>query len=701
MRKKLGLITREVFTYNVLCKQLKDIFGDSIAIEGFSLEKDYDPKCELDMEVILFSGKATLDYVKKKEILPSDTRVILVERTLNINSIESIKELLELKPGTKVYIANNTYESDIRVIEMLKQFNIRNLEFIPYYPGSDNYTGEVDIAVIFGFPHLAPKHVNRVIDLGLRQIDLKTVFEIIEALKLDYRSANISTNDFVKPYINIINDLVASSNKIIEINKLLEGILNISKEGFIVLDANKRIIMANRNILDLLKIKNEEIIKKSIYEFIPVSKEEFKDIEDDNIRLIKLGNNKYLISISYLDKNNSQLGYIIVFRETSKIQNMEINLRQHLYLKEHKAKYTFNHIISRSGKVKELVNFAKQVACSDHSIILYGESGTGKELFAHAIHNNSNRAKQPFVAANVAALADNLIESELFGYVEGAFTGAKKEGKPGLFELAHKGTIFLDEIGDLSLTLQSKLLRVIQEKEVTRVGSIKVIPIDIRIIAATNKELWNMVQNGKFRQDLYFRLNVLPINLPPLRKRKEDIELLLKYFLEANGLSLNDVPDNIIHLLLEYDWPGNIRELENMSNYMACILKMGKLTKQATYKYILNYFSTKNNGLDGFNTQDNIKNYKEIIRELEKAADLQEFILILNEMTKALYQDRNISRKELCESLSPELTISKIRNRVELLSDLDLVASGRTKQGTRITQKGICFLRYITKSNAY
>ena len=210
-------------------------------------------------------------------------------------------------------------------------------------------------------------------------------------------------------------------------------------------------------------------------------------------------------------------------------------------------------------------------AKSNSTVLITGESGTGKELFARAIHNHSDRTDYPFVAVNCAAIPDNLLESELFGYEEGAFTGAKKGGKLGKFELAHKGTIFLDEIGDMSLHLQGKLLRVLQERELDKIGGKSNIFIDVRVIAATNKNLEDLVKNGKFREDLYYRLKVIPITLPTLRERKNDIPLLIDYMIKEYAHKLNKdvigIEDDASKTLVDYTWPGNVRELQNIIEY--------------------------------------------------------------------------------------------------------------------------------------
>jgi transcriptional regulator with PAS, ATPase and Fis domain len=232
------------------------------------------------------------------------------------------------------------------------------------------------------------------------------------------------------------------------------------------------------------------------------------------------------------------------------------------------AKYTFSDIIGESEAIKATIEQAGRAAITPATVLLRGESGTGKELFAHAIHRSSERQRGQFIRVNCAALADNLLESELFGYVEGAFTGAKRGGKIGLFEEANGGTIFLDEIGEISLNLQAKLLRVLQEREIVRVGDNRPFHVDVRVIAATNANLEAELRAGKFREDLYYRLNVVPVIIPPLRQRREDIPLLVHHliasFNQEYGRCVERISQEALQILVAYHWPGNVRELENI-----------------------------------------------------------------------------------------------------------------------------------------
>ena len=267
--------------------------------------------------------------------------------------------------------------------------------------------------------------------------------------------------------------------------------------------------------------------------------------------------------------DNKVKGSVAVLHDVSNIKDLTNKLEEaQKKLRELTYKYKPEDIIGESQHIKEVKQLVEKAAMVPATVLLRGESGTGKELFANSIHAQSTRRYNNFVRVNCAALTDTLLESELFGYEEGSFTGAIKGGRKGLFEEADKGTIFLDEISEISMSTQAKLLRVLQEKEIMRVGSNKIIPVDVRVIVATNNDLVKLINEGKFREDLYYRVNIFPINIPPLRERKEDIPILIKGFIgkfnNDYGRNIINISDEALKILIAHNWPGNVRELENV-----------------------------------------------------------------------------------------------------------------------------------------
>ena len=321
--------------------------------------------------------------------------------------------------------------------------------------------------------------------------------------------------------------------------------------------------------------------------------------------------------------------------------------------------------------MKTTIKMAKVISRSDSDVIIYGETGSGKELFAHSIHHNSDRRNYPFVAFNCAAVSDSLIESELFGYVDGAFTGARKGGRKGLFEVANNGTLFLDEIGEISYGFQANLLRVLQEREIVRVGSSKIIPVNIRIIAATNKDLANMVHEGKFRADLYYRLNVMRLRIPPLRDRREDIPYLIRHFLKSSS-AMMDIPKSIMEQMDLYHWPGNIRELSNCIEYIVNMHK-GNVEIDSLPEDMMIF-------VPQISPEDSDDGLSDVDLELMRLID-------------ELRHQKNASsgRRSLVSAMKKldyDLTENEIRSILNHLNELGMVEINRGRSGTKLTAVG-------------
>ena len=353
-----------------------------------------------------------------------------------------------------------------------------------------------------------------------------------------------------------------------------ETIIESLAAGILTSDMDGRIIISNKNALDMFGMSKKEILSKPMYQLFEgwekvVDALRAREAFHEEDVYVNTNNNKLQFSLSAypIYGGGGELQEItFVFKEIKRIRNLANRIMGS------KAIYTFDKIIGSDERFLEVVEYAKKVSDSKSTILITGESGTGKEVFAQAIHNHGNRKEEPFVAINCGAIPRNLIESELFGYEEGAFTGAKRGGAPGKFEIADGGTIMLDEIGEMPIDMQTKLLRVIEEGVISRIGGTKQIPINVRIIAASNKNLIQEVEKGNFRLDLYYRLNVLPIHLPALRERRGDIPAIASHFMKSISKRLNKkevaLNDEIIQRLVQYDWPGNIRELENVIERM-------------------------------------------------------------------------------------------------------------------------------------
>ena len=364
--------------------------------------------------------------------------------------------------------------------------------------------------------------------------------------------------------------LNARNEALLEQRRFIETLLDSIAAGILSADLEGRILTANSQAPEMFGYSREELLALGMDALLPGWNEvrlacvEGRPFANDDVRVDVRSNRLYFNLATYpiLDRNGRPEAIILVFKDVKRV-------RKHANeIMGRKAIYTFDKIIGQSRALSEAVAFAKKVADSRSTILITGESGTGKEIFAQAIQNASARRDEAFVVLNCGAIPSTLIESELFGYAEGAFTGARRGGQPGKFEIADGGTLFLDEIGEMPLELQVRLLRVIEEGTITRVGDSREIPVDVRIIAASNKDLKEEVSRGLFRMDLFYRLNVLPIHLPALRERRDDIPLLVDFYMKKLSRKLNKKPvtigDDYLARLVAQDWPGNIRELENM-----------------------------------------------------------------------------------------------------------------------------------------
>lgn len=346
----------------------------------------------------------------------------------------------------------------------------------------------------------------------------------------------------------------------------LNSLLQSPYEGIAVFDENTRFIWANEVCYKYFKCKSKVELSEKITSLIPHAS--LRDSVEEARPLLgrAISSTGRILDLVYLPiiRNNRTTGVIV--KSTLSAHKQPIIAED--YPVSGSAKYFLDNIVGNDERLAEQKVMSIKASRTISTVLITGESGTGKEIFAHSIHNLSPRRKGPFVKVNCAAVPETLLESELFGYADGAFTGARKEGKPGKFELANNGTIFLDEIADMSLAMQGKLLRVLQEREIERVGGVHTIKVNVRVIAATNQNLFKLVKENKFREDLYYRLNVIVLNLPPLRERISDIpdlcQALLQRLNEQLGTHIQTIDKEVLHYFSKYHWPGNIRELENV-----------------------------------------------------------------------------------------------------------------------------------------
>lgn len=367
--------------------------------------------------------------------------------------------------------------------------------------------------------------------------------------------------------------------------KSLNLVIDKMDQGIIILNEGNKVTHINEKAIKLLKF-----VDRSFENRVNIEHTGDSVLGMHEYRLTIGNQNFYFIGNLYpMQLNESQFDKIFIFKDPKNLKEL-VSKYSNV-----NRKILAEDILGNCDVMNNLKKNIKRIALSNSTVLILGESGTGKEMFARAIHNEGNRKDEPFIAINCAAIPDALLESELFGYTKGAFTGADSSGKLGKFELANKGTIFLDEIGDMPLHLQTKILRVIQDRRIIKIGSNKPIDIDVRVIAATNKDLIKLIEQNKFREDLYYRLNVIPFNIPPLRERIQDIEILVHYFIDKYTKLLNkefssiNIDKDLWKVFYEYSWPGNVRELENAVEFMINMLgPEGIMNKELAPPSILN-----------------------------------------------------------------------------------------------------------------
>ncbi|MGB9858711.1 MAG: sigma 54-interacting transcriptional regulator [Moorellaceae bacterium] len=556
---------------------------------------------EASIEVLegLFDQQATLELARELEangqvdvfVSGGGNARMLRDRlstpvvAVNISGYDMVKAILQHHTeGEPVYIVNfGDYIQELNDLQEVLPFPVYQVVFSNAAEGVQFFRclqQEGRKATIVG-ASLAWEMANR---YGFRAVYIYSPKAVLEALNQAVEIATVRRREMAKA-------------------ERLQAILDFVCDGIVACDHEGIITAFNPAAQMITGIAADEAMGRRVDQVLPQLKleEVLKGSRPVFNNLAKVKEKEIMINKVPVNVKGETAGVVATLHDIATIQKAEYQIRRKLATGGLRAKVTFADIAGESEVMASTIAQAQKYAATSATVLILGETGTGKELFAQAIHNASPRRDNPFVAINCAALPENLLESELFGYEEGAFTGAKKSGKPGLFELAHNGTIFLDEIGDLPTSLQAKLLRVLQQREVMRVGGQTVIPVDVRVIAATNCDLWEAVREGRFRSDLYYRLNVLPLRLPPLRERPEDIPALIKDILFKSNRTLVRYAEIIARHILDqlpgYPWPGNVRELENILERIAALMNGQTLSEKVIKELIGQSLSDYSRGL--------------------------------------------------------------------------------------------------------
>lgn len=683
MKKKttVALVANREDYIQFMTEKLSLFVGDAVEFHGYMMQ-EVEKLPVLPEECIVLSSYMIFQKVRPR--IREQARVVMLNRRLYRKSLDDIRSL---RGVTRALLVNIDYKYCMETITSLYREGNIDLELEPYYPGCE-WDRSIQVAITPGEAQLLPKGIETVIDIGERAIDMESVYQLAEVVGV----ADPLASDAAK----------AEAGKIITLDPITLRRLNERKQqlarvssvidaigvGIVVTDATGGIQVANRMACEILGESAERLEKFNIVDIIPelrlrVTKHLEAGIQDE---LLTVGGKKVMSTVTDVREKNGVESRVITLEYFNQSEERQYRFRKKAAGRGHRAVYTFDQIRGESEVMHRTVEIARRLARSDGSVCITGESGTGKELFAQSIHNASRRKDYSFVAINCSAVPENLLESEMYGYEEGAFTGASKGGKTGLFELAHRGTLFLDEVGELPMQAQAKLLRAIEEKKILRIGGRDMIDVDVRIISATNKDLRAMVRSGLFREDLYYRLCVLPVQIPPLRERGEDILLLLSELQKEMHTSFVLSPE-AEEIFLHYDWHGNVRELKNVVEYLDS-LEMPVV-------------EAENLPMSFYGRQQPAFNARRV-----SAGDTEETdalsLFLLEELLRCRQENRHGGRGRLLRAAQDAglfATESEVKGCLRALSEKGYVLSQRGRGGSDITESGIAALRRMQEEN--
>jgi len=655
-----------------------------------------------DEDLLVLSSALVREELEGAGLLPPGTRILVARRTVNPDALDCV---VALPQGTKALFVNDRLETARECVEALVGLGLDGVDWLPWYPGAPAPGSDRRVAVVAGEPDLVPAGPETVIDIGVRILDFGSLAEILGLLGLPPGEIGTFSRRYLSTIVSLASRLGRSNEESRRLSGHLGSVIDSLRHGILVYDAEGRVSVCNDELRSLLKLRPERghagasgplrapgeslaglIRNREILEFL-----ECRCGEDTGVFRLAEGS----VVVKRFDLGGSApegTGHTVAtFRDGRDAAAEAAKLAREYRRRGHVAKWGMDDIIGESEEIRRAKRIASRLAATDLTILLNGESGTGKELFASAIHAASDRAGGPFLAVDLGALSDDLIESELFGHEEGAFTGAKKGGKAGLFEQADGGTLFLDEIGNITAKVQKRLLRVLQEKEIMRVGGAEIRSVDVRVIAATNEDLLERATRGEFREDLFFRLKMGWLRIPPLRERREDIPPLVSRFLSLEGAASVAIEEGVLAALAARAWPGNVRELRNTLTYMLAVregegLSMADLPEEgyfaagepstaspAPLRRPVHAAASADPGLEGGAGLEGIDRV---------------VLLALAELEAKGGHPGREAVASLCRSRGYSLGPGAIRSRFDRLAALGLVSAQRGRAGTRLTEGG-------------
>jgi len=692
MKKIVAVIDYTQGTAQEVSSQLEDIFGDSLEIRTYSLEGAMKEEI-VSSDIILIPSNDF--YHEVKTCINSESEIVIMNRTLSRDGYEVI---IDLPVEERVYVAGYSRNDARELCTMIYSLGYKNPEMVPLgldeLKGLDCHTEKS----LISFVEL-PNNIKAVYE-GAPLADLNTILDIGIGLDLDHVIAQKDLKNAYKGIVTAKTGIEDILKRVSRYDSQIKVFFDSLDEGIIEFDSKRKAVLCNEKAARILGADDAldgklvgysacDLIGSMSFNTVYLGR---KAIEDE---IVNIDDKTLVVSVYPVIQSGVLYGSMAIIREFHETEKKQHRIRNRFVGKGHRAKYTFDDIVGTSIEIRKCKGIAMRMAKSDSSVLIHGETGTGKELFAQAIHNESARGDYQFVAVNCGAFPESILESELFGYEDGAFTGARKGGKPGLFEIAHGGTLFLDEIGEMPKSLQVKLLRVLQEREIMRLASDAVISVDVRVIAASNRKLEDLVRENLFREDLYYRLNILPLDVPPLRERIDDILDIFNHFRNLyNGDFVLKKEAEVA--LLGHEWKGNIRELRNVVEYLVNLDESmisledlpGNMTGHGVGK-------GEKSGRDIHDERDDGGE-----RPFGQREDMDGLTLVLRVLYDSWLKGERIGRRSIYQNGRDRNLYISEREIREILGELEeksLVVIGKGRSGTYLTDEGAKYFEKLIK----
>lgn len=669
MEKSIGIISHRPAMAAFYGQIFRELFGEEAEIvTGATEDGSVRHMAKADLYVSSVTGYDVMQDSRIKQYVNETLHPIRMDVTFS----RAVIDLLQTYPdGTKALLVNQNKHMVMECIAQLYHLGISNIEFYPCYPGLERLP-DIPLAITVGEPDLVPAGIEHTVDIGSRLPSANTVCET--ALKLGkafflegtrfkkYRS-RLASVDYALETI--------SSNSLTAENRL-EMILNSLDEGVVCVDERGVVTLINKTARRMLNVGRSEVLGRPAAEVLPTLPFESAADGFEGPRLLTIRGEELGAVRTPLVLEGRSLGAFLTLQSFRDSERQQITLRLQKSTKSHKAACRFEDIIGSAPAISKARELARRMAANDAAVLIQGESGVGKAVFAQAIHNASPRANEAFVPVNCGAVRDELLEAELFGVAD-----TSPGGRIGLIEYAHRGTLFLEGIESMSPRLQASLLRMLQEKEITRVGSDEAIPVDIRVLSSSSADMLKRVQEGSFRRDLYYRLNVIALSIPPLRERRADISQLFAHFKRRLDADF-DLTTRAKTALLQHRWEGNVRELMNCVEYLSY-----------TGLQVVD-FEDLPDAVRASQAEANRRG------ELQKLSGMsaQEF-WVLRELGESYREQKGMGRRtilERCVARGNVISEHEVRTALSRLVKAGCASAGQGRGGSRLTEQG--YLRY-------